>query len=91
MSARIKASIEHTQEGRLETVILPPDFVAWERKTKLKFAAGVALGFEDITYLAWKSLKREGKISDSYDTWLEGVEDFEIDESDEVVPFEPAS
>lgn len=91
MSARIKTVIEHSVDGRLETVILPPDFVAWERKTKLKFASGVALGFEDITYLAWKSLKREGQVTDSYDLWLEGVTDFEIDEGEEVAPFDQAS
>lgn len=86
MSVRIKARIDH-KDGRLETVILPPDIVAWERRTKEKFASGVALGFEDLIFLAWKSLNRSEQVKDTFDKWLEGVEDLDIDENEAAVPF----
>lgn len=86
MSVRIKALIDH-RDGSLETVILPPDLVAWERKTKEKFAQGVQLGFEDLTFLAWKALTREGATKDTFDKWLEGVQDLDIEESDTANPF----
>lgn len=91
MSSRITAVVEHSTLGRTSVVILPPDIVAWERKTKSKMASGVAMGFEDVTFMAWRSLTRTGELSIPYDTWLEGVLDFDVVESESADPTGAAS
>lgn len=59
--------------------ILPIDRIMFERK----FGCSVISSFtgemheEHLVWLGWHSLKRQGRASDDFDTWLAQVEDYE--------------
>ena len=61
--------------------------VQWERKYK-KRAGDLAAGFavEDLAFLAWASMKREGGQIAEFDTWLEQLDDLEVVDSEESHP-----
>jgi hypothetical protein len=61
--------------------------VQWERKYK-KRAGDLAAGFavEDLAFLAWASMKKEGGQIAEFDTWIDSLDDLEVVESQESHP-----
>lgn len=70
-------------DGRtMEAAAVVPDFVAWERKYRRKasdLAAGVAV--EDLAFLAWSALRRQGEVSADFDQFLNTVAEVEMAET----------
>lgn len=77
MKAGIK--LEHGGKTR-EVIATPPDFIAWERRTKRKTSdlATLGVGVEDLAYLAWASIRRGGEAAPDFDVWLEELEAIEM-------------
>lgn len=70
---------------RFEVAPRPVDYVMAERKfNSLAEAPQVSLAL----FLAWSVLHRTSKATDSFDAWLEKVDDIEVDED---APLEPSS
>jgi hypothetical protein len=65
--------------------------VQWERKYK-KRAGDLAAGFavEDLAFLAWASMKREGGQVADFDTWVDQLDDLEVVDSEESHPTDGA-
>jgi len=64
------------EESLLTT--LPADFIAWERHTKRKISdlsEGIAM--EDLAFLAYSIIKRQGVIVKPFDSWINSIEDIE--------------
>lgn len=61
--------------------------IQWERKYK-KRAGDLAAGFavEDLAFLAWASMKKEGGQIADFDTWVEALDDLEVVDSEESFP-----
>ena len=77
MRASIKVTSTDSEITEVEAIV--PDFIAWERRTKRRtsdLANGV--GIEDLAYLAWASMHRTKRISDTFDEWLERIAEIEM-------------
>ena len=68
-----------TTEGE-ETILtaLVPDFIIWERHSKRKISdLASGIGMEDLAFLAYSVLKRNGTILKPFDVWINSVENIE--------------
>lgn len=77
----MKAGIKLEHSGQtIEVVATPPDFVAWERRTKRKTSdlATLGVGVEDLAFLAWSSIRRRGEAAPDFDDWLDGLDAIEM-------------
>jgi|JI10StandDraft_1071094.scaffolds.fasta_scaffold162714_2 hypothetical protein len=90
---RFNISVSYADGSAAATVAGPPDLVAFEAAYDRSVARfETELRMTDILFLAWHSLKRQGKTSAGFDDWLNTVEDFQMDGAAEVPPSEtPAS
>lgn len=53
-----------------------PDFIAWERKTKNKTSdLSKGIGVEDLAFLAYSALKRQGENLKPFDSWLNEIDE----------------
>jgi hypothetical protein len=79
--------VDGSAAGAVASVV---DQVAFEREHDKSIAA-ISSDFRltDICWLAWHSLHRTSKTTESFDTWLERVEEVVIGEA-EIVPLETA-
>ena len=79
MRAAIK--ITYVNDTQVTALAIVPDFIAWERKTKRRtsdLAQGISV--EDLAYLAYAALKRQGEVANEYDTWVQDVAELEMDD-----------
>ncbi len=88
MKLKIKVTAGNTTqvvETSLGTII------QWERKYK-KRAGDLAAGFavEDLAFLAWASMKKQGGQISEFDTWVEALDDLEVVDSEESFPTDGA-
>jgi hypothetical protein len=79
--------VDGSAAGAVASVV---DQVAFEREHD-KSIATISSDFRltDICWLAWHSLHRTSKTTESFDAWLERVEEVVIGEA-EIVPLETA-
>lgn len=76
---RATLSVTGVDESRTETIAIVPDFIAWERRTKRRSSDLVnGVGVEDLAFLAWHSLKRQGMTALEFDAWLDNVAEIEM-------------
>lgn len=87
---RLKLKCEF-EDGTVENVTATvPDLIAWERKFNTKISAltdGVRV--EDLAFMAWNSLKRQGLTTLAFDAWSNGLVDLEQIEDKEPRPTKP--
>lgn len=70
---RLLIEVEHL-DGNYAAEILPPDLIRWERKTGQKMAdLQKRLGMDDLAFMAWSSLGRQGLIKAPFDTWIDSL------------------
>lgn len=70
---RLLIEVEHL-DGNFAAEILPPDIIRWERKTGGKMAdLQKRLGMDDLAFMAWASLSRQGLIKGNFDTWIDSL------------------
>lgn len=88
---RINFQVRHVDGSAVEAVASIVDQVAFEREHD-KSIATISTDFRltDVCWLAWHSLHRAGKTTESFDAWLERVDEVVIGES-EIVPLETAA
>lgn len=88
MKLRIKVTADKTTRV-VETSL--GIIIQWERKYK-KRAGDLAAGFavEDLAFLAWASLKKEGGQIAEFDKWCEALDDLEVVDSEESHPTDGA-
>lgn len=61
---------------------IPVDFMAWERHTKGKVSQlANGAGMEDLLFLAWSVLSRNGSV-DKFDDWAANVSEIEAEDDD---------
>lgn len=79
--------VDGSATGAVASVV---DQVAFEREHD-KSIATISSDFRltDICWLAWHSLSRTGKTTETFDTWLERVDEVIIGDG-EIVPLETA-
>ena len=80
--------VDGSATGAVASVV---DQVAFEREHD-KSIAVISSDFRltDICWLAWHSLHRTGKTTETFDAWLERVDEVVIGEA-EIVPLETAA
>lgn len=86
---RIMLEVTHVDGSGTEVSASVPDFIAFERKYDrpvASFANDVRI--EYMCFLAWHAAKRQGKITQEFDPWLETVAQLAIVEEDEIAPLE---
>lgn len=82
MKLRLEITNIEGEKVVAETII--SDFVAWERHSKKKISnLSDGAGIEDMAFLAYTSLKRQKKVTISFDEWLESVSELNALESEE--------
>lgn len=61
------------------------DFLKWEKENAPRKIGDLANGFGlgDVAYLAWASLARAGIVLDSFESWVETVDELELVESED--------
>jgi hypothetical protein len=70
---RLLIEVEHL-DGNFAAEILPPDIIRWERKTGGKMAdLQKRLGMEDLAFMSWASLSRQGFTKGNFDTWIDSL------------------
>jgi hypothetical protein len=70
---RLLIDVEHL-DGVYAAEILPPDIIRWERKTGGKMAElQKRLGMDDLAFMAFASLSRQGLTKGNFDTWIDGL------------------
>lgn len=80
---KITLEVKTTDGEETTLTALVPDFIIWERHSKRKIsdlAAGI--GMEDLAFLAYSVLKRNGKNLKPFDSWINSVENIEPIEED---------
>jgi hypothetical protein len=81
----MKAKLNITmQDGTMhELTAIVPDFIAWERYSKKKISDLVTnIALEDMAYIGYTVLKRQGEKVKPFDGWLAEVEDIEMGDED---------
>jgi hypothetical protein len=77
MRASIKITTTADEVTEVEAIV--PDFIAWERRTKRRTSdLANGIGIEDLAYLAWSAMHREGTITTEFDAWLSRVAELEM-------------
>jgi hypothetical protein len=73
-------------------VITLADYAKWERRARKavqQLQAG--MGLDDLLYLAWLRLTADKKENRDYDTWIESVENVEVEGLEPANPTEAAA
>lgn len=80
--------VEHDSLGRLEVgQLYLADHLALERTYGISAQeVGTNPRVEHVVFLAWNALRREGKTSEPFDTFVEGVVTLDTNEGDDAVP-----
>ena len=81
MKAKLNIKLLDGQE--MEVTAIVPDFIAWERYSKKKIsdlASNIAL--EDMAFIAYTSLKRQGEKVKPFDGWINEVEEIGMADED---------
>jgi hypothetical protein len=61
-------------DGRLDAVVLPPDIIRWEGKSRKTMSdLNKSPAMSDLAYLAWAALTRDGIVRAPFDTWQDGL------------------
>lgn len=86
----IDFQVQYVDGSATEAIASVVDQVAFEREHD-KSIATISSDFRltDICWLAWHSLNRTGKTTETFDTWLERVDEVIIGDG-EIVPLETA-
>lgn len=73
-----------TTDGELHNVVCSvADFIAWERKTKRRTSdLANGIGVEDLAFLAYTSLIRNGHKLKPFDGWINEIDEILEDDSD---------
>jgi len=70
---RLRIDVEHL-DGNYAAEILPPDIMRWESKTGQKMVdLATRMGMNDLAFMAWASLSRQGLTRGSFDTWADSL------------------
>lgn len=85
---RLNFKVTFSDGSATEAIASVADQVAFEREFD-KSIADIAgdVRITDMTWLAWHGLKRAGKVSASFDDWVNTVDGIEMADS-EIVPLE---
>ena len=85
MKLTIKYS--HTKSSGQVTT-LPADVIRWERMTKQKLGSltDKNVGMEDFAVFVWSVLSRTNQTNEPFEVWVDGLEDVEVVDTDEVNP-----
>jgi len=68
------------------------DYAAWERRTgKVVQQLQAGMGINDLLFLAWNRLTKTKKENRDYDTWIESVDQIEVEGLEAANPTEPAA
>jgi hypothetical protein len=72
--------------------VLPIDRIMFERKYGVSVISSFTgdMHEEHLMWLGWHALKRGGRTTDEFDTWLAAVEDYETQKEPDP-PTEPAA
>lgn len=87
----INFQVKYVDGSAVEAIASIVDQVAFEREHD-KSIAVISTDFRltDVCWLAWHSLNRTGKTAETFEVWLERVDEVVIGES-EIVPLETAA
>jgi hypothetical protein len=79
---KTKLNITTTDGELIEVIAIVPDFIAWERYSKRRVSDLVnGIGIEDMAYIAYSALKRQGNVK-PFDSWINTVSEIEEVELD---------
>ena len=94
MQLTIKVDYRHPsgQKTTEHAAITLADYAAWERRTgKVVQTLQTGMGINDLLYLAWHRLTKAKKENRDYETWIESVEQIEVEGLEPANPTEPAA
>lgn len=81
---RIALSVEYADGSGAEVTASAPDLVAFERNFDTSMTVfGSNPRIEYVLWIAWHTLKRNGKTSDEFEKWMESVDSVEFGDSGE--------
>lgn len=94
MQLTIKVEYRHPsgQPATELAAITLADYAAWERRTgKVVQQLQAGMGINDLLFLAWNRLTKTKKENRDYDTWIESVDQIEVEGLEAANPTEPAA
>jgi len=85
----VALKVEYTDGSGAEVNATAPDLIAFERHFDKPFTVFADnLRLEYLVWLAWQTLKRQGKTALEFDPWVETVGGISLGEAVDPVPLE---
>lgn len=85
----VALTVEYSDGSGVVVDATAPDLIAFERNFDKPFTVFAdQLRLEYLAWLAWHSVKRTGKTTEDFDTWVEKVGSIALGEAVDPVPLE---
>jgi hypothetical protein len=86
---KVALHVDYSDGSGVDVEATAPDLIAFERNFDKPFTVFAEnLRLEYLVWLAWQTLKRQGKTSLEFDPWIETVGGIALGEAVDPVPLE---